>query len=89
MVIALGVDLKESPQVGPHLAAAKAVGAQRKQATGNIRSDLLGQGPHIVRSTDERTLFVGQHLSDVGRRGFGRVQHVPAIDSWASRANSL
>ena len=62
---ALGVDFEVPAQRLAAFAAAEAVGAQREQAAGHPRVDLLGHGPHVVRAAMNGPFVACERLLDV------------------------
>ena len=66
----LGIDLEVTPQGGPRVAAAEAVGAQSQIRPRNPRTDLIGDEPDIVADGNEGPRKSGEHLVQVACRGF-------------------
>ena len=74
------VDLEKAPQRRPVLAAAEAVGSQRRQAARHPALDELGPGLHVIADGNEHAGFLGQQRLQVALpRRRCRMQPIPAL----------
>src|ERR1700735_2077658 len=74
------VDLKKIAERCAVIAAAEAVGAERRDAAGNPRADHVRQSFQVVGGGDDNARSILQHLSDVrDARLFRGMQAVPAV----------
>src|SRR6476661_285649 len=73
------VDLEEMPQLLASVRPAVPVGAEHEVAARHVRTDLVGEGAHVVGGRNDGTGMLAQAIVDVRRSlRCGRIKHVEA-----------